>query len=149
MLDTIQHMKHTVSTAYADSNLAYGGDNIPEEFGHFMMGLWQGNGSASKIWSIISSVIFLALRAQGFFIHFVNYFTSEIEQLVGFSYVEECKMVQSDDDIEVTHSKIQLAVSEWEDLIRIMGGCLSPDKSARYLVDQKRRRGKRKCTNPG
>ena len=58
-------------------------------------------------------------------------------------------MVQSDDDIEVTHSKIQLAVSKWEDLIRIMGGFLSPDKSARYLVDQKLRRGKRKCTNPG
>ena len=102
MLDTIKHMKHTVRTAYRDYNLAYGGDTIPEEFRNFMMELCQGNGSATQIWSIISSLVFSALIAQGFGIHFVNSFTSEIAQLLCFSYVDDCDMVQSDDDIEAT-----------------------------------------------
>ena len=58
-------------------------------------------------------------------------------------------MIQSDDNIAATHSQIQTSVSEWEDLIRITGCCLVPDKSAWYLVYYKWRQGKWKCTNPG
>ena len=58
-------------------------------------------------------------------------------------------MVQSDDDVEATHSQMQLAILEWGDLIRIMGGFLAPNKSAWYLVDYKWRRGKWKYKNPG
>ena len=39
-------------------------------------------------------------------------------------------MVQSDDDIEATHLQTQIAILEWEDLIRSTGVCLEPDKSA-------------------
>ena len=114
-----------------------------------MISLCQGNGSAPQIWFIISSVVFSEIRAQGFGIHFVNYFMTEISQLVGLSYVDDCDMVQSDDDIQATQSQMQLALSELEDLIKIMGCCLAPDKSARYLLDYQQRRGKWKCTNPG
>ena len=58
-------------------------------------------------------------------------------------------MVQSDDDIEATNSQMQLAISEWGDLIIITEGCLVPDKSAWCLVGYKWRRGKFKCMNPG
>ena len=106
MIDKIQRKKHTVRDTYGDSNLTYVGDTIPEDFRHFIMGLFQGNGSAPQILPIISYVLFSALRAQGFGIYFVNYFTTKISQLVGFSYVDDCDMVQSDDDIEATNSKM-------------------------------------------
>ena len=53
----------------------------------------------------------MALRTQLFGIHFVNSFKAEIEQLVGFSYVDDCYMIQSDDDIEATLSQMQLKIS--------------------------------------
>ena len=141
MLDIIQSMTHMFRTSYGDSNLTYGGDTIPEDFRHFMMVLCQGNGSASQIWSVISSVVFSALRSQSVGIYFSNSFATEISRLVRFSYVGYCDMVQSYGDIEATHSQIQLAVSKWRDLIRITGGCLAPDKSAWYPVYYKCRIG--------
>ena len=36
----------------------------------------------------------------------------EISQLVGFSYIDDCNMVQLDDDAEATHSQMQLKISE-------------------------------------
>ena len=91
----------------------------------------------------------MELREQGFGIHFVNYFTEEISQLVGFSYVDDCNTVQLDDDIEATHSQMQLTLSEWEYFISITGGCLALDKSSRYLVYYEWRIGKCKFTNSG
>ena len=44
---------------------------------------------------------------------------------------------------------MQIAILEWEDLIRITGGCLTQDKNAGYLVGYEWRRGKWKCTNTG
>ena len=73
-----------------------------------MIVLFQGNVSAPQIWFIISPILFLALHAQVFGIHFTNYFTMEISQLVGFSSVDNCDMVQLDDDVEATHSQMQL-----------------------------------------
>ena len=71
-----------------------------------MLGLCQGNGCALQLWSIISSIAFSELRTKGFDIRFVNYFTTEIAQLVGFRYVDNCDMIQSDDDIEATKSNV-------------------------------------------
>ena len=59
----------------------------------------------------------------------------KISQVVGLSYVDDCDMLKLDDDIEATHLQMQLAISEWGDLIRIMGGWLEPGKSAWYIVD--------------
>ena len=39
MINTTQRMTHTVRTSCGYSNLTYGGDTIPEEFRHFIMGL--------------------------------------------------------------------------------------------------------------
>ena len=112
MIDTIQRMSHKVRIAYGDSNLTYDGDTIPNEFRHFMIGLLKGNGCEPQIWSIISSVVLSALQTQGFGIHFVNSFTTEIAHLVGLSYEHDCGMIHSYDDIEATHSQMQLSISE-------------------------------------
>ena len=102
-----------------------------------MMELCQGNGCSYQLWSIMSSIVLSELRTQGFGINFVDFFRMEISQLLGLNYVDDCDMIRSDDDIEDTHSKIQLVISKWEDLSRITGGCLAPDKSAWYFVDYK------------
>ena len=68
------------------------------------------NGCAPQLQSIISSIVFSALWNQGFGIHFINSYTIEIAQLVGFRYVDDCGTIQLDDDIEATHSQIQLAI---------------------------------------
>ena len=81
-------------------------------------------------------------------VHFLNPFVAGISHLAGFSYVDDCDMIQSDDYIETIHSKMQLAIMEWEDLIRITGGFLIKYKSVWCLVDYEWRRGKWKCTNP-
>ena len=111
MLDTIRRMAHRVRTESGDSNLKYGGETITKEFKNFMMGICQVNRCAPQLWSIISSIVFSLLRTQGLGIHFVNYFTMEIAKLVGLSYIDDCDMIQSDNDIESTHSQIKLAIS--------------------------------------
>ena len=67
-----------------------------------MMGICQRNDSVLQIWSIISSIVFLVLFTQGFGINFVNPFTAEIAQLLGFSYIDDCNTIQSDGNIEAT-----------------------------------------------
>ena len=82
MLDTIQRMSHKVRTEYGEYNLTYGGDTIPDKIRHLMMRLCQVNSCAPQLWSIISYVVFSALRNQGFGIPFVESFIAEIEQLL-------------------------------------------------------------------
>ena len=86
------------------------------------MRFFQEKRSAPQIWSIIRYVVFSSLQSQGIGIHFANSFPREIAQLVGFSYIDDCDMVQSDDDVEATHSQMQLAILEWGDLLGIMEG---------------------------
>ena len=64
----------------------------------------------THIWSIISSILLSELQEQGFGIHFIKSLTTEIEQLVEFSYVDDCNTVQLDDYIEATHSQMQLTI---------------------------------------
>ena len=135
MFDTIQRMAHRVRTAYGGSNLTYVRDTITKELNHFIMVICQVNGCAPQLCSIIISIVFSALRTQGFGIHFVKSSTTEIAQLVGFVYVKECDMIQSDDEIESTFSQMQLAISELEDLIIITEGYPSAEKIVWYLVD--------------
>ena len=149
MLDTVQRMSHMVKKAYGGSNLTCGGYTITNNIRHFMIKTCQVNGCAPQLWSTISSIVFSSIQTQCFGIHFVNSFTTKISQLLGFSYVYHCDMIQSDYDIESTHSQMKLKVSEWQSLIRFTGGYLVPDKNVWCLVDYKWILGKRKCTNLG
>ena len=75
-----------------------------------MMGIFQGNSSAAQIWSIIGSVVFSALWDQGFGIHFPISFTTQKSELLGFSYIDNWKMIHTFDDVEDTHSQMQLEI---------------------------------------
>ena len=61
MLEAIHELPHKVKTAFGDSETTYRGSQTHEGFNDNMQGLLQGNGSATQIWSILSSVIFAAL----------------------------------------------------------------------------------------
>ena len=111
MLDTIHQKSHTVKTAYQESNLTYGGDTITKKFKKFVMRLFRGKICASQFWSIIISVVLSAPQTQGLGILFVNSFTMEIAQLVGLSYIDDCDIVQLDDNIDATDLQMQLTMS--------------------------------------
>ena len=78
ILETIQCMSYTARTASGDYNITYSGDNVTGKFWHLIMGLCQGNGCAPQLWSIISYIVLSEIRNQGFDIHFVNSYTTEI-----------------------------------------------------------------------
>ena len=67
---------------------------VPKYLRHFVIGLWQGNGCASQLWSNKSSIVLSALSNQGFGIHFVKCFTMEIEQLLLFSHIYDFDVIQ-------------------------------------------------------
>ena len=62
-------MLHVVRTAFGDSTDSYGGDDCGE-FQLPCMGVFQGNKAGPPIWSIVSSIIFDALRKQGYKFNF-------------------------------------------------------------------------------
>ena len=145
MFDSIRRMTHCVRTAFGESEGTYGGDTVPEEYITFIQGLLQGNGAGPQIWSILSSTIFDALRGKGYGLHFVTAITKELFHLVGFSYVDDCDLATNNSTVQLTHSMMQAALTEWEELIKVTGGCLVPDKSSWYLVDYIWKRGKWIC----
>ena len=49
MLEEINKMSHKVRTSFGDSEITYGGSQIPEGFNNNIPGSIQGNGSAPKI----------------------------------------------------------------------------------------------------
>ena len=69
----------------------------------------------------------------------------ELFHLVGFSYVDDCDLATNNSTVQLTHSMMQVALTEWEELIQVTGGCLVPDESSWYLVDYIWKRGKWIC----
>ena len=58
-------------------------------------------------------------------------------------------MVQLDNKVEPAHLQMQLTISKWEYLIRIMGDCMAPGKRAGYIVNYECKQGKWKFPKPG
>ena len=57
MFDTIQRMIHKIRTAFGDSDITYGGDDIGDWW-NYPQGVLQGNACGPAIWIALSSVIF-------------------------------------------------------------------------------------------
>ena len=62
MLEAIQKFSQKVITSFGDSETTYGSSHIPKGFKNSMKVLIQVNSSATQIWTILSSLIFAALR---------------------------------------------------------------------------------------
>jgi hypothetical protein len=70
MTSTLQNMRHTIRTAFGDSELSYGGEAwiLP------LQGFYQGNGAGLAIWLIVSSNLLNIMRT----LHFGAYYKAAI-----------------------------------------------------------------------
>ena len=141
MFQTIQKMIHRVRTAFGDSELTYGGDDL-ELFESPPQGFVQGNASGPAIWSIISSVIFECLHSRGHSVFFCSALSKQLFALVGFMYVDDCSLFQCGTDPQEVLASMQDVINSWGSLVQVTGGAIAVDKSWWYLVDFVWRRGK-------
>jgi hypothetical protein len=142
MFDTIQRMVHRIRTGFGDSTETYGGDDIMD-WQFTPQGVLQGNASGPTIWSILSSVIFEILHDKGFGVEFCSTISKQLFLLVGFSYVDDCDLIQSGEDPLTVARSMQRVIQQWGDLMEVAGGALaSSDTTYWYLVEFVWKRGK-------
>ena len=141
MFETIQRMVHRIRTGFGDATETYGGDDIMDwEF--TPQGVLQGNASGPTIWSVLSSVIFEILHDKGFGVEFCSTLSKQLFLLVGFSYVDDCDLIQSGEDPITVARSMQRVIQQWGDLMEVTGGALASDKTYWYLVEFVWKRGK-------
>ena len=68
--------------------------------------------------------------------------------MVGFSYIDDCDLVNSSLSLADTFDNMKASLQEWESLIAVTGGCLVPNKSSWYLVDYVWNKGHWTCIDP-
>jgi hypothetical protein len=131
LFTTLQQATHCVRTAFGDSTITYGGPGWVKP----MHGIGQGNGGGPPIWAVISSNLLDTLRSKGFGLQLMSPITQSPLSFVGYSFVDDTDIVQSDGStIYNTVKKQQEAVDTWEGGRKVTGGALSPEKSYWYLV---------------
>ena len=141
MFKTIQHMIHKIRTAFGDSESTYGGIDL-EEWENYAQGVLQGNASGPQIWSILSSVIFDILHSRGYSVTFCNCLSKSMFSLLGFSYVDDCDLLQAQSNPRDTLSSMQEVINSWSDLMAVTGGQIEASKSWWYLADVTWKKGK-------
>jgi hypothetical protein len=131
LFTTLQEAKHSVRTAYGDSNYTYGGSGWIKP----LHGIGQGNGGGPPIWAVISSTLLDTLRSKGTGLTLPSPISHLPLSFVGYTFVDDNDLVQSDGDTPSnTVLKLQKAVDLWEGGLKCTGGALGPDKSYWYLV---------------
>ena len=141
MFSTIQRMTHKIRTAFGDSSISYGGDDIGS-WENYPQGVLQGNAAGPTIWVLVSSIIFDILHKRGLSVEFCTSLSKQVFKLVGFAYVDDCDLIQSGTNpIHVLESMQQL-INNWSSLMEVTGGVISVDKSWFYLIDYVWARGK-------
>ena len=141
MFSTIQRMVHKIRTSFGDSEDTYGGDDI-EDWDNYAQGILQGNASGPQIWSILSSIIFEILTERGFSVNFCSCLSKSLFSLLGFSYVDDCDLLQSKDDTKDTIEAMQTVINNWTELMAVTGGQIEAKKSWWYLANVKWIKGK-------
>ena len=143
-------MVHQVRTAFGDLEDTYGGDEIDEGYTAFPQGFNQGNGLGPQGWTILSSLLFKALKDRGYSMSFIHALTRESYKLAALAYVDDCDLIMADDTPERTFVLMQESMSFWEDLVHVTGGRLQADlnKTTWYLVDFVWKKGKFVCNDP-
>ena len=134
MFNSIQRMIHYIRTDFGDSKISYGGDDIGN-WENFPQGVLQGNAAGPTIWAVLSSVVFEILHKRGFGVKFCTSLSKQVFLLVGFSYVDDCDLIQSGSSpIQVLQS-MQDLINNWGSVMKVTGGAISVEKSWWYLVD--------------
>jgi hypothetical protein len=148
MFTTIQNLKHTVRTAFGDSDKTYGNkvwavplpdwdtielERIPPH------GIGQGNGAGPQIWAVVSTPVLATLRQRGFGTFFQAAITKHQINFVGFSFVDDTNLIQTARNMQETGIDVAMAAREamqvWQHDIHLGGGEVVPAKSFWYLID--------------
>ena len=150
MFTSIQRMVHKIRTVFGDSTTTYGGDNLDSKWENYPQGVLQGNACGPQIWSILSSTIFDILKTRGFSVKFCTSLSKSLFTLIGFSYVDDCDLLQAAEDTESTLASMQEVINSWSDLMEVTGGEVAASKSWWYFIDFIWERGKWKASDvPG
>jgi hypothetical protein len=134
------HVRHYSTNGNATTE-TYGGDDIMD-WQFTPKGVLQGNTSGPTIWSVLSSVIFEILHDKRFGVEFCSTISKQLFLLVGFSYVDDCDLIQSGEDPLTIARSMQRVIQQWGDLMEVTGGALASDKTYWYLVEFVWKRGK-------
>ena len=135
MFTSIQRMVHKIRTVFGDSNVTYGGDELDSKWENYPQGVLQGNACGPQIWSILSSTIFEILKKRGFSVRFCNSLSQSLFTLIGFSYVDDCDLLQAQETPELTLESMQEVINSWSDLMEVTGGEVAASKSWWYFID--------------
>jgi hypothetical protein len=130
-IETIQDMKHYISTVHGVSELMYGGPGTEPD------GLLQGNGFAAQMWAALSSLLFDIFEREGYGTHIISTISKRKTTLAGMAFVDDTDIMdiarggESEDDlIERTQNGLKL----WNELIEVTGGALEPTKTDWCIV---------------
>ena len=127
--------------AFGVSEKKYGSDpdKLPAQ------GMLQG-GDGPAGWFSISSVLFDAMKAEGFGIREWSLIRKRVLELVGFAFVDDTDLVHTSSDPDLSTEDLieeaQQALNTWHGLIRATGGDLAPEKGYWYLVELHWKNGK-------
>ena len=135
MFSTIQLCQHYIRTAYGDSSKSYGGKGaykLPP------MGAGQGNGAGPQMWSVLSSVLFLAMHMEGLSTEFCQKMTNKFISIIGFMYVDDMDLIRlrEEKDKHLLTEDLQLTLAYWNRLVKVTGGAIEPNKSGWYAFHQ-------------
>ena len=75
---------------------------------------------------MVSSVVFNILRGKGHGSQFCTALSQEIFVLVGFSYVDDCDLIQTGKDVVEVMTSMQQVVDSWTNQVEVTGGALEP-----------------------
>jgi Endonuclease/Exonuclease/phosphatase family./Reverse transcriptase (RNA-dependent DNA polymerase). len=134
MFTSIQRMTHKVRTGFGDSKQSYGGEEDDRRWKLPPQGVLQGNGSGPSIWSLLSSVIFMVMKDKGHRNKITSSLRKFIIELAGFAYVDDTDLFHTDTNIDRVVQRMQQKLNDWNDMVGVTGGILSPEKCWWYLV---------------
>ena len=95
-----------------------------------------------QLFGPFSSVIFEILHEKGFGVEIRSAVSKPLFLLIGFSYVDDCDLIQSGEDPLTVARSMQRVIQQWGDLVEVTGRALASDKTNWYLVDCFWKRGK-------
>ena len=95
----------------------------------------QGNASGPSIWLTLSSVIFDVLHKRGFTSEIVSAISKQLFALVGFTYVDDCGLIQVGGEPITVLASMQQLINSWGSLMEVTGGAINTGKSWWYLID--------------
>ncbi len=134
LFSTLQCATHHVRTGYGDSQTSYGGPNWVTP----MHGIGQGNGAGPAIWAVLSTPILNMLRKKGFGCEFSAPISCTMFKFVGYSFVDDTDLIQSNPAItsytQVIQS-LQQALDTWEGGLKATCGAIVPEKTFWHMVD--------------